>query len=136
MNEKPKIYSNTLILQESKHERHVAKQAACRKPERTFRNCKVFNTSVDKVVEIKPTACHNFPQFNILARIALLLCNFDFSAPSPITKRKSRHKMPIQYHFGGRSRRILTVCFGSLMSHQRPKLFHPSATTSMSTRPK
>jgi hypothetical protein len=25
-----------------------------------------------------------------------------------------------QYHFGGRSRRILMVCFGSVMSNQRP----------------
>src|SRR6184192_147424 len=29
-------------------------------------------------------------------------------------------KTHAQYHFGGRSRRILMVCFGSVMSNQRP----------------
>ena len=29
-------------------------------------------------------------------------------------------KTTSQYHFGGRSRRILMVCFGSVMSNQRP----------------
>src|SRR5260370_23959774 len=34
-----------------------------------------------------------------------------------------------QYHFGGFSRRTLMICLGSVMSNQRPYVFHPSATT-------
>jgi len=49
-----------------------------------FLDCKVFNTSVDKFVEIKAAALLNFRQFNILARIALFVCNFVLS-PQTIT---------------------------------------------------
>jgi len=53
------------------------KQPACRKSKTVFLDCKVFNTSVEKFVEIKATAQLNFRQFNVLARIALFVCNFD-----------------------------------------------------------
>src|SRR5438094_8862945 len=43
--------------------------------------------------------------------------------------------MPPQYHFGGRSRCTLIVCFGSVMSSQCPYVFHPSATTWTRTLP-
>jgi len=54
-------------------------QPACRKSKELFLCCKVFNTSVDKFVEIKAVILPNFRQFNILARIALFVCNFDVS---------------------------------------------------------
>ena len=54
-------------------------QPACRKSKELFLYCKVFNTSVDKFVEIKAVILPNFRQFNILARIALFVCNFDVS---------------------------------------------------------
>ncbi|PYT71505.1 MAG: hypothetical protein DMG42_16445 [Acidobacteria bacterium] len=46
-----------------------------------FLHGKVFNTSVDKVVEINAAPWRNFLQFNILPRIALFVCNIGFRAP-------------------------------------------------------
>ena len=46
-----------------------------------FLRCKVFNTSVDKFVEIKAAAQRNFRQFNNLALIALFECNYDCFYP-------------------------------------------------------
>jgi hypothetical protein len=54
-------------------------QPACRKFKTLFLECEVFNTSVDKFVEIKAAVCRNFRQFNALARIALFVCNFGVS---------------------------------------------------------
>src|SRR5467141_1686154 len=41
----------------------------------------------------------------------------------------------VQYHFGGFSRCTLIVCFGSVMSSQRPYVFQPSAITWTKTLP-
>jgi hypothetical protein len=46
-----------------------------------FLDCKVFNTSVDKFVEIKPVALGNLQQFNTLPHIALFVCKVDLSDP-------------------------------------------------------
>jgi hypothetical protein len=48
--------------------------AAYRRSEKIFLDGKVFNTSVDKLVEIKGTVSGNFPQFNILERFAQFVC--------------------------------------------------------------
>jgi len=53
-----------------------------------FLDCKVFNTSVDKFVEINAGVSANFRQFNILARIALLVCNTDDSYPVETTAER------------------------------------------------
>ncbi|HEX8881513.1 MAG TPA: hypothetical protein VF749_15845 [Candidatus Acidoferrum sp.] len=45
-----------------------------------FLDCKVFNTSVEKFVEIKAGVSANFRQFNILPRIALFVCNIGLSS--------------------------------------------------------
>jgi hypothetical protein len=44
-----------------------------------FLDCKVFNTSVDKFVEISGAALLNLRRFNILERIAPFVCNIDAS---------------------------------------------------------
>jgi hypothetical protein len=44
-----------------------------------FLGCKVFNTSVDKFVEIGATELGKFRQFNVLERIAQFVCNIDIS---------------------------------------------------------
>src|SRR2546421_9256822 len=46
-----------------------------------------------------------------------------------------RRRIFLQYHLGGFSRCTLMVCFGSVMSSQRPYVFHPSATTCTKTLP-
>jgi hypothetical protein len=48
-----------------------------------FLDCKVFNTSVENFVEIKAAASPNFPQFNVLPRIALFVCNIGLFLHSP-----------------------------------------------------
>jgi hypothetical protein len=44
-----------------------------------FLECKDFNTSVDKFVEIKPVALGNLHQFNTLPHIAPFVCKVDLS---------------------------------------------------------
>jgi hypothetical protein len=46
-----------------------------------FLHGKVFNTSVDKFVEINAAPWRNFLQFNIVPRIALFVCNIRLRAP-------------------------------------------------------
>jgi hypothetical protein len=62
-------------LRGSKQAERAAEQAACRKLQKLFLHGKVFNTNVDKFVEIKAAPWRNFRQFNILPRIALFVCN-------------------------------------------------------------
>src|SRR5258708_28624093 len=54
-------------------------QAACRKSQQMFLTYKVFNISVDNLVENLPAALHKLPQFNTLPCIALFVCNIDAS---------------------------------------------------------
>src|SRR5260370_37475950 len=46
-----------------------------------------------------------------------------------------RLRIFLQKHFGGFSRCTLIVSLGSVMSSQRPYVFHPSAITSIKTLP-
>jgi len=51
-----------------------------------FLQGKVFNTSVDKLVEIQAAPWRNFRQFNILPRIALFVCNIGLFVARPSGK--------------------------------------------------
>jgi hypothetical protein len=57
-----------------------AEQAACRISEKVFLDCKDFNTSVDKFVEIIAVGLVNLPQVNVIPRFALFVCNDEGSA--------------------------------------------------------
>jgi hypothetical protein len=57
-----------------------AEQAACRISGKVFLDCKDFNTSVDKFVEIIGGGLVNFPQVNVIPRFALFVCNEEGSA--------------------------------------------------------
>ncbi len=54
-------------------------QDACRSPQKTFLRRKVFNTSVDKLVEIPCSRTANFSPFNTLLLFAPFVCNIVFS---------------------------------------------------------
>jgi hypothetical protein len=54
----------------------AVQQDTCRIGHEMFHRRKVFNTSVDKFVEINAPPSPNLPLLNILSRFALLLCNF------------------------------------------------------------
>src|SRR5712692_1956916 len=70
---------------------------------------------------------NSLKDFSVESRTILLfyfLCFF----PKPLILNGSRQIFH-QYHFCGLSRCTLIVCFGSVMSSQRPYVCHPSATT-------
>ncbi len=54
-------------------------QDACRSPQKIFLPCKVFNTNVDKLVEIPCPRTANFSPFNTLLLFAPFVCNILFS---------------------------------------------------------
>src|SRR5258708_29018160 len=54
-------------------------QDECRSPKKIFLPHEVFNTNVDKVVEISRLRRANLQPFNALLRFALFVCNFIFS---------------------------------------------------------
>jgi hypothetical protein len=57
-----------------------------------FLHGKVFNTNVDKFVEIKAAPWRNFRQFNILPRIALFVCNIGlFCSTAARVRAPDRH---------------------------------------------
>jgi hypothetical protein len=56
----------------------IAEQVACRKAKKIFLECEVFNTSVDKFVEILVRLTANFSRFNALLLFAQFLCNKSF----------------------------------------------------------
>jgi hypothetical protein len=53
----------------------AAQQGNRRIPEKIFRVREVFNTSVDKLVEIPRSVAANLSLFNVVALFALFLCN-------------------------------------------------------------
>jgi hypothetical protein len=63
----------------SKARSGIAEQVACRKAKKIFLDCKVFNTSVDKFVEIVVRLAANFSRFNTLLLFAQFLCNKSFN---------------------------------------------------------
>jgi len=54
-------------------------QDACRSPQKIFLLRKVFNTNVDKLVEIPCPRTANFSPFNTLLLFAPFVCNIVFS---------------------------------------------------------
>jgi hypothetical protein len=103
MSEQPRIYSNTLILLGSKSAERAAQQEACRKSQQMFLHRKVFNTSVDKFVEINAAATRNLRQVNVLARIALLVCNIGlFCFPGTARKLSVQLKRGRNWNFRAR----------------------------------
>lgn len=113
---------------------------SCRIPRFIFRCGKVFNTSVDKRVEKAAASKANYTIVSTLTRFALFLCiecqwNTCDCLLVSRWKRKTfaqfRRSFSLslltlilfyfsQYHFGGRSRCTLMVCFASVMSYHRP----------------
>ncbi len=71
---RPSSYSNTLILLGSKQAGGTVEQATGRKRKEIFLRGKVFNTSVDKIVEITRAVSAKFPLFNTLLRFAQFVC--------------------------------------------------------------
>ena len=57
----------------------TAGQAVCRSPQKIFLLRKVFNTNVDKLVEIPCPRTANFSPFNTLLLFAPFVCNIVFS---------------------------------------------------------
>ena len=82
-----------------------------------------FNTLVQKK---NFTSSGNIFYGNISSDESRTDCSYDL--PKPLILNDSR-SIFFQYHLGGFSRCTLMTCFGSVMSSQRPYVFHPSATT-------
>ncbi len=66
-------------------------QDACRSPQKIFLLRKVFNTNVDKLVEIPCPRTANFSPFNTLLLFAPFVCNILFSH-AHLSGKKSQHR--------------------------------------------
>jgi len=60
----------------------LEQQAMCRNQKKIFRPCKVFNTSVDKFVEMLSSTEANSPEFNHLVLFAPFVCKTTLACES------------------------------------------------------
>ena len=101
-------------------------QAACRKSERLFLHCKVFNISVDKLVEIRPAPLHNFRRFNALALIAQFVCNSrGFCSVTTATSWDRQSTSVSELEFGARmGNKMFHEAFQETFRGMFHKMFH------------